>query len=407
MISALTFIKLSKKIYWKLNVMRISGAIPITFHPFCWVLPLSFSFILTQSPLLSVVWAIVMLLSILIHEMGHAWMALFFKQTATVELTFFGGVTRRNSEPLVWWKEFLIILQGPLVGIGVYLFCELILKTFTMPQAPDKAFILIGTMNLVWSIFQLIPIVPLDGGTLLTLILQKMLGITGKKIAIGFSAVLSLLLGSIAFFLDSPGNHMGLILGTIWFILSFENINLLRLSWNLNDTDTKQELQYVVKQAQVLMSLDKLDQALDLYYLIRSITKKGQIYQIATEKIASILAARGQIGEAYDLLLPIQNKLSYSAACLLQKLAYYKQNFTLVINIGDRCFLEAKHKDIALLNAIVHAQYGHIRETIGWLQALKQLEPEYDYKQLLQQTGFEALIKNEKFQKWFNSHIQD
>lgn len=106
-------------------------------------------------------WAWVMLLSIFLHEVSHLFMMWLF-HVRVEEITFcpFGiNIRREPAETLSYWKECWIYMAGPLcnllLAVGGWIFSKRI----------DNIWLsIILCINLVIGIFQLIPIVPLDGG---------------------------------------------------------------------------------------------------------------------------------------------------------------------------------------------------------------------------------------------------
>src|SRR3546814_18959362 len=57
----------------------------------------------------TLVWTVIVFLSVLIHEYGHALTAVAFGQRARIELVALGGVTQRSGTKLNLWKEFIIV----------------------------------------------------------------------------------------------------------------------------------------------------------------------------------------------------------------------------------------------------------------------------------------------------------
>lgn len=115
----------------------------------------------------ALLWAPLLLLSVLLHEIGHAAaIALLGFGPSEIRLASLGGVTlnRRNASPL---REIVISVAGPLMsfmlsGIGLLVRQNLggeSLSPFLAAFLPK----LIGA-NLIWGIFNLLPIFPLDGG---------------------------------------------------------------------------------------------------------------------------------------------------------------------------------------------------------------------------------------------------
>jgi len=114
--------------------------------------------------------------SVLAHELGHAFTGRAFGLSPAITLHAMGGLTsweqNRNITPA---RSLAISLAGPAVGlfIGVAL---LVLGWVALPVlAPDyhapaiagRLFAAAVSVNIVWSLFNLAPVVPLDGGNAL------------------------------------------------------------------------------------------------------------------------------------------------------------------------------------------------------------------------------------------------
>ena len=188
-------------------MIRIPGLIPINIHPFFWVVAGLIGWFNSGTVGGTLVWMALILLSVLVHEFGHALTAFAWGQPATIELIGFGGVTQRTGGRLKLWKEFVIIFNGPLAG---FIFCliSLMLSNFVhsaYPYSPLGGWLFITFyVNLFWTILNLLPVQPLDGGKLLSLILESLFGLKGVKAALFvsflFSAAASLFFFSIQAF---------------------------------------------------------------------------------------------------------------------------------------------------------------------------------------------------------------
>ena len=93
-------------------MLRIPGKIPVIIHPVFWLLAALIGYLNSYSIGGSIIWALVIFVSILVHEFGHALMAYFFKKHPVVQLVAFGGATLYETKDLSWPKEFLIVFCG-------------------------------------------------------------------------------------------------------------------------------------------------------------------------------------------------------------------------------------------------------------------------------------------------------
>ena len=177
-----------------------SRRIPIRIHPFFWLFALLIGWFYTSDIVGMLIWVGVIFVSVLFHELGHAVTAIFFGQEASIQLVIFGGITTRTGKKLSLWKEFLITLNGPLAGfiLGVAAFAAATWFHVETPVVLSTLKILIF-VNIFWSVVNLLPVLPLDGGHLLRIVLEGIFGWKGTRIALFVGMVLGVLL-SILFF---------------------------------------------------------------------------------------------------------------------------------------------------------------------------------------------------------------
>ncbi len=111
--------------------------------------------------------AVLLYLSVLLHEMSHALMAKRYGlPVKSITLHFLGGVTEIIGEPDTPRREFGVSVVGPLTSIGVGL-VALVLHPVTPDGLLRLAVGLLAWANLVVGILNLVPGLPLDGGRVL------------------------------------------------------------------------------------------------------------------------------------------------------------------------------------------------------------------------------------------------
>ena len=218
-----------------IQIARVIG-IPIYLH-FSWLIifglivwTLSTGYFPSQYPDLpaSSYWAkglvasLLFFVSILLHELGHAVVALRHGlRTRSITLFIFGGVAQLEKDPKDGRAEFWMAAAGPLVSLalaGFFYACS------TLPWVgPSAAAIAkyLAMINLMLALFNLVPAFPMDGGRLLRGALWGSMGkARATRIASGagtffaffliFSGVFSLLRG------DPLGGVWYILIG--WFI---------------------------------------------------------------------------------------------------------------------------------------------------------------------------------------------
>lgn len=169
------------------------AGIPIRVHPLFWLIALLLG---SSGALIEIpIWILVVFISILVHELGHAMAFRRYGIQSQIVLHAMGGLTIPQSTP--WgtsWasvspsprQEVVISLAGPFAG---FIFASLVMAGVMISGGvllPDKLFgflslPLIARMpfggdvlsvfltmllyvNVFWGVFNLLPVYPLDGG---------------------------------------------------------------------------------------------------------------------------------------------------------------------------------------------------------------------------------------------------
>ena len=131
---------------------------------------------------------LILFISVLLHELGHAFAAKKFGvSTRNITLYIFGGTAYLEKMPRDRKKEIIISLAGPLVNI-VILLLSIPFVIFKLPLVAEIAII-----NFIMGIFNLFPAFPMDGGRILRAILSKFFGFNkATNIAITTSRVFAI-----------------------------------------------------------------------------------------------------------------------------------------------------------------------------------------------------------------------
>ncbi|MFX1316432.1 MAG: site-2 protease family protein [Promethearchaeota archaeon] len=119
---------------------------------------------------------IIILFSILIHELAHSIVAQKYGlKVSEIELYLFGGVSKIEEEPTTPKSEILISAVGPLSSliIGGIFISIVILIPIALPTFIFIILFYTGITNIGLAIFNLIPAFPIDGGRILRAILWQ------------------------------------------------------------------------------------------------------------------------------------------------------------------------------------------------------------------------------------------
>ncbi len=168
---------------------------------------------------------ILMFASVLLHELGHAVVAMRYKiPVRSIRLFIFGGVAQIGSEPPNALAEFWIAIAGPITSFGLALFFRL-LQLLIGASTPAMALAeYLAYINGTLALFNLIPGFPLDGGRVFRAILWGSTHSLRKATLIAASlgrwiAYLFIILGVWQMFSGNFGN--GLWIAFIgWFLES-------------------------------------------------------------------------------------------------------------------------------------------------------------------------------------------
>jgi Zn-dependent protease len=124
--------------------------------------------------LLLLEWLVIVFISVLVHELGHALVARRFGLSPQITLYSMGGLTSWSEVTEIGPPKHLAIsLAGPaagfLLGGVLFLVAPMVLRAVPS-ELLTVAYQDLLWVNIGWGVFNLFPILPLDGGhVLLTL----------------------------------------------------------------------------------------------------------------------------------------------------------------------------------------------------------------------------------------------
>lgn len=190
------------------------GDIPVRVHPFFWL-----TILLLSRPgshhdnalLYLLIWAGILFVSVLVHELGHVLMGRQFGSRGHIVLTGFCGLAIGSSNVPERWQRIAVLLAGPgagfLLGGGVIGVFGTLYPEYTAawlrdlvgleydPVAPAAfpplfaRYIMANLIyvNLFWGLVNLLPIWPLDGGQVCQEICEARKGREGMRLAMQIS----------------------------------------------------------------------------------------------------------------------------------------------------------------------------------------------------------------------------
>lgn len=378
-------------------MIRIPGKIPVSIYPTFWLMAGIIGFLYSGSLVGTLIWMGIIFVSVLFHEFGHALTAYFFGQKPRIELVALGGLTHHDGDKLPLWKQFFIVLNGPLFGFILFIIAALLVEMplFSSPL-PKVILTLTRDVNFFWTIVNLVPVMPLDGGQLLRIIMESIFGLKGFRYALLSSAILSVLV-SLAFFL-----YQAFFPGALFFLLAFQSFDSWRRTKNISEPDRSEAVKTTFEQAEEELRQGHKVEAKKLFDSVRELAKKGMVYNMATQYVAFLCYESGDIKEAYELLRSIQQELASDALCLLHKAAFEEKDYPLVVELSATCFQTLPTVETALRNAYAHAELSHVEATIGWLDTALR-EGLQNLNEILTQDPFAKIRKDPHFTQWLDS----
>jgi stage IV sporulation protein FB len=373
-------------------MIEIPGKIPIRIHPYFWVIIFLLGFSSFQEIVPSLLFVGIACVSVLVHEFGHALTAYAFGQRVNVELVALGGMTHHNGVKLKLWQEFLVVLNGPLAGLLLAFLTYEIKNAVNFPRTSIPYFILsvFLNVNIFWTIINLIPVLPMDGGQLFRIIFEKIFGLKGVKFSFFVSMILAGVLAALCFYLQE------IFPAAILLIFVFENYRNWKNSLDISQHDDDIDMQQLFKDGELAKHFGNYDEAIDKYSHVRDSTKQGILYLNATLRMAEAYFFKENYKKTYDLLVPLEKKLPPSGLKLLQEAALKTGNLKKAIDVGIKLFHLEPNYSTAVNNAMAHALDGEVHPAVGWLQgAIREGLP--NVNQLLSRPEFDKIRQDPQF----------
>lgn len=170
--------------------------IPVRVSPWFWVM----SAVLGWSALddgweILLLWILAVFVSILVHEFGHALTARAFGYPPRVLLYQFGGLAFFHpTHDFTLWRSLLITAAGPIAGLTLWgvvsaIQLGLVIAEIQLPFAAQALLSDLFIINLFWSLMNLLPVLPLDGGRICQNILLMVLPRHGLRTSLIISVI--------------------------------------------------------------------------------------------------------------------------------------------------------------------------------------------------------------------------
>lgn len=164
------------------------------------------------------VMALLLFASVLLHELGHSLVALSQGiKVNSITLFIYGGIASIDQESKTPGQAFQVAIAGPAVSFGLFLLLSAI--RLMLPLGTPVATVIenLAGINLVLTLFNMLPGLPLDGGQVLKAAIWK---ITGSRLkGMRWAAKAGQMLGWAAVILGITFYLNSLNLSYLWLVL--------------------------------------------------------------------------------------------------------------------------------------------------------------------------------------------
>jgi stage IV sporulation protein FB len=174
--------------------------IDVRVHPFFWIFTAALGWHWAKIHIgYLFLWVVVVFVSILIHELGHVVVGRYFGSSGHIVLYAIGGLAVGSNNLSNRWQRIAVSFGGPgaqFLLLAIVLAAERYVIHFAGAHAPLPvtivAFHMLTFINLVWPLFNLLPIWPLDGGQISRELFQMWLpGTRGTRASLILSLVVA------------------------------------------------------------------------------------------------------------------------------------------------------------------------------------------------------------------------
>ena len=187
-------------------------------------------------------------LSVLLHELAHSFVAMGEGlKVRDITLFFLGGMANLEKECKTSKGSLKIAISGPIVSLMLAFLMILLSNNFSVSNIIiSNLFNQVGSLNLLIGLFNLLPIIPLDGGVILKSLIWYFTGSkrAGIKVAIASARLISLLAIFIGIFSLFSGRFYVaiclLIIGLFIFTSSKSQSQIIKIQKILLDLNVNQ-----------------------------------------------------------------------------------------------------------------------------------------------------------------------
>jgi stage IV sporulation protein FB len=366
--------------------------IPVQIQPTFWIFLLFLTEFHLDPSIESLIVGGVMIVSLLLHEYGHALTAVYFGAKPSITLEAFGGRAEYRNVEISRKQAVIITLNGPLFESLLIFLPYFLLESgiFASYHYLDYTLYVTMRLNILWCLLNLIPIDPLDGGHIMRYLLENKFGDKGYKISLIVGLICAALIAPYLYFTGQTFFSIFLV------ILGIQTYLKLKQNLAQNNVSSFSLFMTGVDAA----NSNNLDQAKKNFIkLLKS--KDNQIKHSAIESLAKIYYTENNSKESYKLLLNADHQFLQEGKSLLCKLAFERKNYPLVIKYSMDIYNLDPSFETAILNSQAYAYMNHPGLAGGWLKTASQFGIEYNdrVRELLKLAPYDAMRNHEAFKE--------
>ena len=315
------------------EVMKIRG-IPLRIHP-SWLLVFLYFTLSAREQLetlldgqasifngwfIGVLTSLLLFISVLLHELAHSFVAMGEGlKVRDITLFFLGGMANLEKECSTSKGSLKIAISGPIVSLSLA-FLMILLSNMLLESSLtlSNLFRQVGSLNFLIGVFNLLPIIPLDGGVILKSLIWYFTGSkrAGIKVAIVSARIISFLAILVGIIILIRGSFYiafcFLIIGLFVFSSSKSQSQIIQIQKILSELEVNQvcsrsyrvlEDDLPIKVLSKYDSLNKVNVSNEEWILL---CREGRWVGYLTEKVLRDISVQNwDKNFLYDFSLPL------------------------------------------------------------------------------------------------------
>jgi Zn-dependent protease len=238
-------------------------------------------------------WVATVFVSVMLHELGHAMMGIAFGLEPRIDLHGMGGTTSWSTpKQLSTAQRIAISLAGPFAGfaVGGLVFALVLARVFPVTDFWNTAVQQILFVNVGWGVFNLLPILPLDGGNVLLQVINALKAGRGERAARIVSMIAAALLA--LFVVVGKLGLWGAMLTLSFIAINYQG--LMALGAREHDAPMRTALQ----QAYAALDAKDAERVLALARPVALSSKTPQVRAEALQLVAFGFLLEGRVADA-------------------------------------------------------------------------------------------------------------